>query len=143
MSGNSPDETSTRGATASISEVSDSNRSAPNTRLNALIGGIIGVVFSFLPFSTVLGGAVAGYLEGGDYTSGAKVGAFAGLIAFVPLVFIMGIMLFLLPMMAVPGPRSTGLFWVLFIFALCFAAVYVIGFSSLGGILGAYIKEDV
>lgn len=144
MSDNSHDETSTRGTTtASISEVSATEEQAPNTWLNALIGGVIGVVFAFIPLSTVIGGAVAGYLEGGDYSSGAKVGVFAGLIAFIPFTFILGIMLFVMPMMGPPGPGSTIAFWVMLIFALCFAAVYVVGLSSLGGILGAYVKEEV
>lgn len=141
MSDNPHDETSTRGATtASLSEVSATEERAPNTWLNALIGGVIGVVFSFIPLSTVIGGAVAGYLEGGDYSSGAKVGALAGLLAFIPFIFIGGIMLFI---MGPPGPGSTIAFWVMLIFALCFAAVYAIGLSSLGGILGAYVKEEV
>lgn len=144
MSDDSHDETSTRGATtASISEVSATEERAPNTWLNAIIGGVIGVVFSIIPLSTVIGGAVAGYLEGGDYSSGAKVGALAGLIAFIPFVFILGIMLFIRPIMGPPGPGSSIAFWIMLLFALCFAAVYVVGLSILGGVLGVYVKEEV
>lgn len=39
-------------------------------------------MLGFIPFSTVLGGGVAGYLEGGTYDDGAKAGAIAGLVSF-------------------------------------------------------------
>ncbi|MFC7007049.1 DUF5518 domain-containing protein [Halalkalicoccus salilacus] len=72
MSNDPPDGTSTGGTTTRpISDVAATQESTPNTPLNALIGGVIGVVLSFIPLSTVIGGTVAGYLEGGDYTSGA------------------------------------------------------------------------
>lgn len=144
MSNDPPDGKSTGGTTTRpISDVAATQESTPNTPLNALIGGVIGVVLSFIPLSTVIGGAVAGYLEGGDYASGAKVGALAGLIVLVPFVFLAGLMLFFMPMMGSPGPGSTVAFWVMLIFALGFAAVYIVGFSSLGGVLGAYVKREV
>nr|WP_310918613.1 DUF5518 domain-containing protein [Haloarcula sp. S1CR25-12] len=40
-----------------------------DTLLNAVIGVVASVVLGFVPFSTVLGGAVAGYLEGGTTTA--------------------------------------------------------------------------
>lgn len=116
---------------------------APNTLLNALIGGIVGVVLSFVPLSTVLGGGVAGYLEGGDSASGAKVGALAGLVAFIPLVFILGIVLFLVPVVAVPGPRVQLALWVGVLLLVLVAALYTVGFGIIGGILGVYVKEEV
>ena len=116
---------------------------APNTLLNALIGGVIGVVFSFIPFSTVLGGGVAGYLEGGDYTSGAKVGALAGLIAFIPVMLILAIVLFVVPVTVAPNPGFQLALWVSLLLILLLAAVYTVGLSSLGGVLGVYVKEEV
>lgn len=50
----------------------DEERS-PNTFFNALIGAIVSVVLGFIPFSPVLGGGIAGYLEGGDSRDGAKL----------------------------------------------------------------------
>lgn len=40
-----------------------------NTVLNAAIGAAVSVVLTVLPFSPVLGGAVAGYLERGTATA--------------------------------------------------------------------------
>lgn len=129
----------------SASAASAENERAPNTLLNALIGGVVGVVFSFIPFSTVLGGGVAGYLEGGDTTSGAKVGALAGLVTFVPLVFIVLVLLAVMPVMS--GPASGfGVqlaLWVSVLFVLLVVAVYTVGLSLVGGILGVYVKEEI
>jgi len=43
-----------------------------------IVGGIAGSVLSFVPFATVLGGAVAGYLCGGRSSDALKAGAVAG-----------------------------------------------------------------
>lgn len=59
-----------------------------STPISALIGAVIGVVFFFIPFSPILGGAIAGYLEGGTTNDGMRVGAFAGLIMLIPIGFI-------------------------------------------------------
>lgn len=41
---------------------SGDSEGTPNTLMNALIGAAVSIVLAFLPFSTVLGGGVAGYL---------------------------------------------------------------------------------
>ena len=128
-----------------MADVSVDDEHAPNTLLNALIGGVVGLVLSFIPFSTVLGGAVAGYLEGGDSTSGAKVGALAGLVAFVPFILLIAGVLFFVPVITIPGsgPRAPLGFLVFVLLLLVFVAVYIVGFSALGGVLGVYVKENV
>jgi len=42
----------------------------PSTLVNALVGGVAAVLLAFLPFSPVLGGALAGYLQGPDTGEG-------------------------------------------------------------------------
>lgn len=115
---------------------------APNTLLNVLIGGIAGVLLSFVPLSTVLGGGVAGYLEDGDFAAGAKVGALAGVVAFVPFVLIIGVVLVFVPVMPVPGPGIQLALWVSVLFVLFVGAVYTVGLGALGGVLGVYLKEE-
>lgn len=115
---------------------------APNTLLNALIGGIVGVVLSFIPFSTVLGGGVAGYLEGGNSMSGATVGALAGLIAFVPFVFVLGVVLIFVPVI-LPVARVDFALWVGLLLLVLFVALYTIGLSIIGGVAGVYVKEEL
>lgn len=117
------------------------DEATPNTTLNALIGGVVSVVTAtFLgPFSPVLGGGVAGYLEGGETDDGLKVGAFAGLIALVPLLLLVPIVLFVVPFV---GPRSGIAFAFAAVFGLSVLGAFVLGFSALGGVLGAYLKRE-
>lgn len=120
---------------------SDGDRS-PNTLLNGLVGGIAGVMLAFVPFSTVLGGAIAGYLEGGDSTSGAKVGALAGLVAFVPFVVIIAVGLVFVPVISGPGGGVQFALWVMVLLIGLVAAIYTVGPGIVGGVLGVYLKEN-
>jgi hypothetical protein len=129
--------------TSSNTDSATETERAPNTILNAFIGGIVGVVLSFIPFSTVLGGGVAGYLEGGDSASGAKVGALAGVIAFIPLVLILGAVLFFVPVITAPGASVQLALWVSLLLIVLLAALYTIGLGLIGGVVGVYVKEEI
>lgn len=113
----------------------------PNTLLNAVIGGVTtAVTTAFLgPLSPVVGGGVAGYLEGGENSQGMKVGAFAGLVALVPLLLFLPLLLFVVPVM---GHRGGVAFVFMLLFALSLMGAFVVGFSALGGVLGAYLKRE-
>ena len=115
---------------------------APNTLINGIFGGFVGVILSFLPFSTVIGGAVAGYLEGGSRMDGVRVGAIAGLVAAIPLLSVLAVVSFFTPMVVV-GQGGNIRVLAAAGFFLLFAGVYVFGFSILGGILGVYYREQV
>lgn len=127
----------------------------PNTLVNALLGGVAAVVLAFLPFSTVLGGAVAGYLQGPDTGEGLRVGALAGIVSVVPfalLAFLFGgIVLAFVPFGMGVGmgmdPWAGGVFGAfgllaLLLFAL-FGLVYTVGLAALGGVLGAYLNREL
>lgn len=115
--------------------------STPNTGLNALLGGVVTVGTAlFVPFSPVLGGAVAGYLEGGDSDAGLKVGTLAGLVATVPLLFVVLLGLAVLPVVGPDG--AVGVLLVgLLLFVLI--AAYTVGLSALGGVLGTYLEREL
>jgi hypothetical protein len=143
MSDNSPN----TGPTDPGAVAEASTERAPNTLLNGLVGGVVAVVLSFLPFSTVLGGAVAGYLEGGETADGVKVGAIAGLVSFVPIalfVSVIGLFVPIVTMLDGTGPGfGAGLAVWLGLFAvLVVVAIYALGFSILGGVIGVYLKES-
>lgn len=114
------------------------------TVIHAFIGAVAAVILSFVPVSTVLGGAVAGFLEGPDTRDGAIAGALAGAITFVPFA---GIALFVLGFIglgigaAVP---AEGFAIVFFAFAMISMVVllYTVGFSLLGGMLGSYLARE-
>lgn len=119
--------------------------------MNGLIGAIVGVILApIVPFSTVVGGIVAGYLQGGDRQDGLKVGAVAGAIMLVPILLfllLLGNVFFVAALGGVfPGPSMFGLAGgftiVVFVFALLFGVVYVVGFAALGGWIGNYLKTD-
>lgn len=113
----------------------------PNTTFNALIGSLVTVatVF-FVPFSPVVGGGVAGFLEGGDTDSGLKVGTLSGLIAMIPLLLIVPLALFFIPVI---GPRGAAGVLLLAAVAVVFIGAYTVGCSALGGALGSYLKREI
>ncbi|MEF8862231.1 MAG: DUF5518 domain-containing protein [Haloarculaceae archaeon] len=123
----------------------------PNTLVNALLGGVAAVVLAFLPFSTVLGGALAGYLQGPDTGEGLKVGALAGVVAVLPLLLVAflfgGVFLAVVPFGMGMVDSGAGIFGVLGVLAivlfLLFGLVYTVGLSALGGILGAYLNREL
>lgn len=112
-----------------------------NTLLNAVIGAVAGIVLSFIPLSTVLGGAVAGYLEADDTETGLRVGALAGLIMLIPFaLFGLAFMMFFLGFGTGGAPLAFGFFAFII---LLFGAVYTVGLSAVGGYLGVYLKHEL
>lgn len=117
-----------------------------NTFLNALVGAVVSVVASsFVPFAPVLGGALAGYFEGGTRSDGVKVGAISGGIALIPVVGILFLVLSLIGFISVGSgegvlPFAFGGIIVVFVFAAI--VVYTVGLSALGGWIGNYVKYE-
>ena len=116
---------------------------AGDTFLNALIGAVVSVVLAFLPFSTVLGGGVAGYLQKGPRDEGLRVGAISGLIAMVPMFLFATLFggMFFFSMLGL-GPRGLMGMSFIFLIGLLFLVLYVVALSAVGGYLGAYIATE-
>ncbi|WP_436346279.1 DUF5518 domain-containing protein [Natronorubrum sp. FCH18a] len=115
------------------------------TLVNALVGAIVGVVLSFVPFSTVLGGAAAAFLEGPDTRAGAIAGALAGAITFLPLaglaLFGLGVLGFGMGIAAVPF-EGFAIVALVVVAAAVLLFFYTVGLSLLGGYLGAYLARE-
>lgn len=117
---------------------------APDSVTLALVGAVVTVVTSFVPFSPILGGLVSGYLRGGDGAAGARAGAYAGLVAAVPFT-LLG--LFFLGGFAIAaaelGLGALGVFASLAIaFAVLVSVTYLVGLSALGGYFGVRLAES-
>lgn len=110
----------------------------PDSTTLAIIGAVVTVVTSFVPFSPVLGGTVSGYLQGGDAGDGARVGAYAGLAAAVPFALLALFVLGGFSIAAVElGLGGLGVFVGLaLVFSLFVSVAYLVGLSALGGYLG-------
>lgn len=106
-----------------------------STFVNALIGAAVSVVLSVVPFSPVLGGGAAGYLEGRD---GVRVGAISGAIAALPLILVFA--MFLSVFMFVPEGGVTGVGVLLAVLTVV-AMVYSVALSVLGGMAGVYLAD--
>ena len=118
----------------------------PSLLVNGFLGGVVAVLLAFLPFSTVLGGAVAGYLQGPDRRVALKAGALAGLVALLPLLLVAFVAAGFLVIVPVspggPGPRFGLFFALLALTVVGVLGIYTVGGGALGGYLGSYLKED-
>jgi hypothetical protein len=117
-----------------------------DSTLHALLGAVVTVVLSFIPFSPVLGGGVAAYLNEADTNTGLRVGALSGLFAAVPLVLFGLLAVFFLGFFAfgLHGGPALGLGGLLVVLVIGGVAVaYTVGLSALGGYLGAYLVGEV
>ncbi|MEF8779367.1 MAG: DUF5518 domain-containing protein [Haloferacaceae archaeon] len=106
-----------------------------DTLVNAIVGAVVTIVTSFVPFSPILGGGVAAWLEKTDRTEGAKIGALSGAL----------ISILLLPLLffgLVVATIDLGFTFVIMLFVVTMGAAYLIGFGALGGYLGAYLREE-
>jgi len=108
----------------------------------ALAGGVVTVVLSVIPFSPVVGGAVAAVRYGGGYAAGLGVGVLAGIAAAVPLgallvpaVWFVG---YVLGFGVSPSSPAYGVF--LAIVAVFFLG-YTVGGSAVGGLAGVALDR--
>lgn len=71
----------------------EAGESADSYGVYVLVGAVVTVALSFLPFSPALGGALAGYLERGESDRTVSVGALAGLVPALPALAILAFVL--------------------------------------------------
>lgn len=115
-----------------------------NKWLNAVIGAVITIGLSFTAVSPVVGGGVAGYLQGEPPNRGAKIGAISGVIAIIPVLLfaIMGAILVAMLAPASAGPLGGFEALVIFAIMLPILVLWVVGLSTLGGYIGGYLYTD-
>lgn len=110
----------------------------------AVLGAVVSVFLSFLPFSPAVGGALAGYLERGESERLVSVGTLSGLLAALPFI---GILLFAAAGL-VAGLLAIEQFEpMVFVGTLMFLTATVgtaisAGLGALGGYVGGRIAES-
>jgi len=102
-----------------------------------VVGAIINVVFGFVPFSPILGGAAASHLSSDFRGNGIATGTFAGLFTILPaFVGFSSVSVGLFT--GLPG-GTAAVAVALLVIAGMFAMAYIVGLSALGGYLGSRI----
>ncbi|EMA21148.1 MULTISPECIES: DUF5518 domain-containing protein [Haloarcula] len=118
-----------------------------DTFVNAVIGAVATALLSgFVPLAPLLGGGIAGYLEGGERDDGVRVGFLSGVIGLaISLIFFVVVFVFLAAFLAFV-PEALGVFGAMGLLVLALGTVmtaaYFLGLSALGGWLGNYVKYD-
>jgi len=101
----------------------------------AVVGAVVSAVTSFVPFSPLVGGGVAGYVRRGSSGDGLRIGALAGLALAAPY----GLALAFLAGGAFAANAVTiGL---LIVAALVVSAAVTVVLSAIGGYAGAAIAD--
>lgn len=130
-----------RDDTDSTREPADDEQ-ASNTLFNALIGGLVTAITAFfVPLSPVLGGGIAGYLEGGETGDGLRVGALSGLFSLLPLFFIGLVALFFVGVL-IPPRGAIGIAFLGFLVVIV-GVFYTVGLGAIGGAIGIYVKNEL
>lgn len=112
--------------------------------LHALLGAVVTVVTSFIPFSPLIGGAVAGYLHNEGTSRGTRVGFVSGIFASLPLAAVFFFMFTIMSFGSLTTGEFAGPMFVIIMIGLMLliAAVYILGLSAVGGYLGAMYAES-
>lgn len=113
-----------------------------NTFMNSIVGAVVILLLSYLPFTPAIGGIVTGYLEGDDRIEGGKAGVVAGLFAVIPLYLVS---LFVVPVFffapfGVPVIPGNPILFAMVL--LLIVGIYLIVFSGLGGFVGSYVADS-
>lgn len=111
--------------------------------VDALVGAVATVVLSFVPFSPVLGGIVAGYLH---RDRGPRVGGLSGLFASVPLVVLIVLALVVMGFGIVVPPGTDGTvvlvgFLLFVVLVALLVAAFNVVLGAVGGVLGVALVE--
>jgi len=111
---------------------------------NAMVGAIATIVLSFVPFSQVLGGTLAGYLERGSSERVLGVGAASGVLSVAPFVLLVVVVLVgvLAGLLAISEGALALVVVAALLFTLAIMGAVGAGLGAVGGWVGGKIAED-
>lgn len=108
------------------------------TKGNIVVGAIVSFVFAAYAGGPLIGGAVAGYLEGSDLRWGIRVGAMAGIVALAVSTGLTAVNLVLgIGSFGVREFLAEGIYYPMLTGLLPFVVLPLVG----GGV-GAYIRRE-
>jgi hypothetical protein len=111
---------------------------------HAVLGAVFTGVLSFVPFSSGIGGAVAGYFERGRSDRTVSVGAVAGLLAMAPvLVVVLFVLVGVVDGFLGVGQSGLAVVGVaLILLVLMLVSTIGAGLGALGGYVGGQFAES-
>lgn len=115
-----------------------------NFYVHALLGAVATVLLSFVPFSPVLGGGIAGYMQNEGTGRGTRVGAVSGVFASLPLLAVFALLFTVMSFGSVLTGEFAGPLFVVVLVGgiLLVVGLYTVGFSAAGGYLGAELAAS-
>lgn len=108
------------------------------TKGNVVVGAIVSFVFVGYSGAPLIGGALAGYLEGSDLRAGSRVGVMAGLVALAAL-FVLSVGNALLD---VPNFELMDILWDGILDPAREGFVPLVVLPLIGGGIGAYVRRE-
>lgn len=107
-----------------------------STYADGVVGAVVTLITSFVPFSPLIGGIAAGYLSRGDPWRGARVGIVVGVLVAVPVIVFGGVLAY--------GYTEAGLLWasLIVVFSAVLSAIMTLVFAAAGGYVGGYLRTE-
>ena len=112
------------------------------TVLDAGWGALVTIGLSVVPFSSLVGGAVAAHRHGGGYASGLWLGTLAGVAAMVPLLALFVPALYIVGLFGFGIPPSSPGYDLFLGLVFGFFLLYTVGLSAVGGLCGAWTRAN-
>lgn len=113
-------------------------------RSAVVLGAVVTAILSFLPFSPLLGGGTAGYLEHSWSGRSTSVGAFSGFLGMLPVLVILVFVTvgIYAGFAAINDPDYGIVTTAVMLFTLVFVGGYGTGLGALGGFIGGRLAKQ-
>ena len=105
-------------------------------------GAAVTFVLSFLPCSSVLGGAVTAFRRESGYLGGFGLGVAAGAAAAVPLLALFVPALFVAGWLGFGVAPSSPAYGVFVALVFAFFCLYTVGLGGVGGLVGVWARDN-
>ena len=109
--------------------------------VDATVGAGVTLALSFLPLSSLAGGATAAYRDGGGYARALGLGALSGVAAGVPLLALFAPALWIAGRLGFGIPPSSPAYDLFLAISFALFAVYTVGLSAVGGLAGTWLRR--